>query len=122
MKRLIFTCALFAFMLSGCSGWTVEPLPYISSTPFPSSTPIILSATPIVLPLPITATAEVTPVTLTDTPVSKSPTATSTDTQAVTETLTNTPIISVLLNFAAHNHFNAISRSQCGNSRLQYCN
>ena len=99
MKRLVFVCALFALMLSGCSGWTVEPLPYISSTPFPSSTPIILSATPIVLPLPITATADVTSATLTNTPTPEVSTPTGTDTQAVTETLTSTPIISVQLTF-----------------------
>jgi len=97
MKRIFFACALFALMLSGCSGWTVEPLPYISSTPFPSATPIILSATPIILPLPITATAEVTPAILTNTPVPESPTATGTDTQVATEVITTTPIISVPL-------------------------
>jgi len=88
MKRLIFTCALFAFILSGCSGWAVEPIPYTTSTPFPSSTPIILSPTPIILPLPVTATADTTPVALTDTPT----TPTGTDTQAVTETMTFVPM------------------------------
>jgi len=91
MKRLIFTCALFALMLSGCSGWVVEPLPYISSTPFPSSTPMILSPTPIVLPLPITATVDATPASLTDTPT----TPTGTDTQVVTQTITITPATAV---------------------------
>ncbi|MFZ1042440.1 MAG: hypothetical protein WCA79_00540 [Anaerolineales bacterium] len=87
MKRLIFICALFALMLSGCSGWTVEPLPYITSTPFPSSTPIILSPTPIILPLPLTATSEAMPATLTDTPT----TPTGTDTQAAAQTMSITP-------------------------------
>ena len=97
MKRLVFACALFALLFSGCSGWTVEPLPDISSTPFPSATPIILSATPIILPLPITATANVTPTTLTNTPVPESPTSTDTATPVTTEVITTTPIISVLL-------------------------
>ncbi len=78
MKRLIFTCVLFALMLSGCSGWTVEPLPYISPSPFPSSTPIILSPTPLILPLPVTATPEVTPLSATDTAAPTNPSATST--------------------------------------------
>ena len=111
MKRLIFMCALFAFLLSGCSGWTVEPLPYISPTPFPSSTPIILSPTPIILPLPVTATADATPAALTDTPT----TPTGADTQVVTETMTFTPSYDL----HAHDHFNAIRRGQCGNSQLQ---
>ncbi len=46
MKRMIFTCAVFALMLSGCSGWAIQPLPYITSTPFPSSTPIIFKSDP----------------------------------------------------------------------------
>ena len=97
MKRFVFVCALFALVLSGCSGWAVEPISYITSTPFPSSTPIILSPTPIILPLPITATANVTPATLTNTLVLASPTPTGTDTPVATEAMTTTPIISVLL-------------------------
>ncbi len=97
MKQLVFVCALLAVVLSGCGGWTVEPLPYISSTPFPSSTPIILSPTPIVLPLPITATTDMTLATLTNTAVPASPTPTGTDTQVATEAITTTPTISVLV-------------------------
>jgi hypothetical protein len=87
MKRLIFTCALFALILSGCAGWTVEPLPYISPTPYPSSTPIILSATPIVLPLPVTSTLDGTPLAPTDTGTTTLNPSIPTDTpaQAVTE-------------------------------------
>jgi len=92
MKRLIFTCALFALILSGCSGWTVEPLPYITSTPFPSSTPIILSPTPIILPLPVTATTDSTPATLTHTLTPVTSTPAGTDTQVVTETMTSVPM------------------------------
>lgn len=97
MIRLVFVCALLALALSGCSGWTVEPLPYTSLTPFPSATPIILSATPIILPLPITATSDVTPAALTNTPVPGSPTPTGTDTPVATEVITTTPIIPVPL-------------------------
>ena len=92
MKRLIFTCALFALILSGCSGWAVEPIPYITSTPFPSSTPIIVSPTPIILPLPITATTDSTPATLTHTPAPVTSTPAGTDTQVVTETMTSVPM------------------------------
>ncbi len=95
MKRLIFVCALFALILSGCDAWTVEPLPYMTSTPGPSSTPIILSATPIVLPPPVTATTDITPATLTNTPT----TPTGTDTQVVTQTATMTPTTPVPLSF-----------------------
>ncbi len=61
MNRLIITFPLVAFVLSGCSGWTVEPLPYVSPSPFASPTPVILSATPIILPLPVTATVTLHP-------------------------------------------------------------
>ena len=102
MKRLTFTCALFALILSGCSGWTVEPLPYTTSTPFPTSTPIISSPTPIILPLPITATSDVTPLTPTNasiTPTSDTATPSSTDTQVATEAMTIAPTTSVPLTF-----------------------
>jgi hypothetical protein len=95
MKRLIVICALCALMLPGCSGWAVEPLPYITSTPFPSLTPIILSPTPIILPLPVTATGDATLATLTDTPT----TSTGTVTQVVTQTITITPTTSVPITF-----------------------
>ena len=92
MKRLIFSCILFALILSGCDAWTVEPLPYLTSTPFSTSTPIILSATPIILPPPITATTDLTPAAPTNTP-------TGTETQAATLTLTITPTTSIPLTF-----------------------
>ena len=99
MKRLIFACALFAFILSGCDAWTVQPLPYMTSTPGPSSTPIILSATPVILPLPITATIDITPATPTNTSTPDTSTPTGTATQVVTQTMTITPATSVPLTF-----------------------
>jgi len=95
MKRLIVICALCLLILSGCSGWTVEPLPYISPTSFPSSTPVILSPTPIILPLPITATTNATSATLTNTPT----TPTGTDTHVVTQTITITPATALPMTF-----------------------
>jgi len=99
MKRLIFACALFAFILSGCDAWTVQPLPYMTSTPGPSSTPIILSATPIILPLPITATIDITPAAPTNTSTPDTSTPTGTATQVVTQTMPIAPTTSVPLTF-----------------------
>ncbi|MGA7192669.1 MAG: hypothetical protein WBW94_03490 [Anaerolineales bacterium] len=93
MKRVAFVCVLFSVVLSGCSGWTVQPLPYTTSTPFPTSTPIISSPTPIILPLPITATSDVTPLAPTNTSVAP----TSTETQVATATTTSVPTTSIPL-------------------------
>jgi len=109
MKPPIFLYGLFALILSGCSGWTVEPLPYGSPTLFASPTPVVLSATPIILPLPVTATMDVTPpvVTFTSTPIAPTGTTTQTATTAAsftpttsvtstgTPALTSTPFIAV---------------------------
>ena len=94
MKRLIFACVLIAFALSGCSGWTIEPLPYISPSPFPSSTPIILSATPIILPPPFTSTAITVTPKATQTAGTSTPSLTVTPgpTGTMTGTLTITPM------------------------------
>lgn len=94
MKRTAFICVLFSVLLSACSGWTVEPLPYVSSTPFPSATPIIVSATPVIPASSITAMAGVTPAALTNTPAPASTAPTGTNTQVVTETVAVGPTTS----------------------------
>lgn len=95
MKRLIFACVLFVWVLSGCSGLPVQPLPYFSPSPFPSSTPVILSPTPIILPPPITATAPTgapTTATQTSTTPTASLTSTPSPTGTMTSILTSTPL------------------------------
>lgn len=56
MIRSVFTGLMLSFVLAACSGWTVQPLPYIPPTPFPTITPSIHTATPIILPPPVTST------------------------------------------------------------------
>jgi hypothetical protein len=85
MKHLIFI-VLCTLILSGCSGWTIQPLPYISPSPFPSSTPIILSATPIFLPPPVTLTSSTLSSALTTSATTSTPTL-----EAITATLSDTP-------------------------------
>ncbi len=93
MKRLIFTCTLFMLMLSGCSGWTVEPLPYVSPSSYPSPTPVILSATPIILPLPVTATVDTTPSASSTASTSATPTSTFTQTVTPAPSFTSTTFL-----------------------------
>ena len=102
MKHMIFICALATLILSACDAWNVQPIPYTSATPFPSSTPIILSPTPVVLLLPITATADAVPPSPTPagpsaTPVTPAPNLT--DTQAATQTLTVSSTAAASLTF-----------------------
>ena len=66
MKRII-PAILFTFLLSGCNGWIIQPIPY--PTPFlpPSPLPSIYTATPVIIGVtnasatPIVATPTVTP-------------------------------------------------------------
>jgi hypothetical protein len=74
--------------LSGCSGWTVQPLPYTPPTPFSSATPSIYTPTPIILPPPVTSTL-----------FPSSPTSTLsivTMTSSIEPTYTNTPPIGTI--------------------------
>lgn len=61
MRRSLVVCILLTLFLAGCSGWVVQPLPYPPATLFPTSTPLIYSPTPLILPPPITATFSSTP-------------------------------------------------------------
>ncbi len=66
MKRIIPTI-LFTFLLSGCNGWIIQPLPYPTPFPFPSPQPSIYTATPVIIGVtpasatPIIATSTITP-------------------------------------------------------------
>jgi hypothetical protein len=50
MKKAIQFTTLFALILTSCSGWIVQPLPYNPPTPFvlPTRTPAIYSPTPVI--------------------------------------------------------------------------
>ena len=66
MKLRLSACMIMVAGLSACSGWFVEPLQNNPPpTPFPSSTPIIYTATPLILPAPLTSTPVEPPVTVT---------------------------------------------------------
>ena len=54
MKNLLIF--FLVLLLSACDTWGVPPQPFPVSTPISSSTPGIITATPIILPLPFTIT------------------------------------------------------------------
>ena len=84
MKPLFPICLLLSAALSGCNGWTVRPIPdIIPATPLPSQTPIIHTATPVILPPTLTPT---------EFELSLTPTqSTDTATLLVDPTITETP-------------------------------
>ena len=91
MKKYILLI-LMAGVLSGCSGWTIQPLPNNPPTPFlpPTLTPSIFTATPVVIgatvtPNVSTSTLVATATTLmtnTNVPPSDTPVLTSTNAPA----------------------------------------
>jgi len=91
MKKYILLI-LMAGMLSGCNGWTIQPLPNNPPTPFlpPTLTPSIFTATPVVIgatatPNVSTSTLVATATTLmtnTNVPPSDTPVLTSTNAPA----------------------------------------
>ncbi len=91
MRRSFFVCILLTLFLDGCSGWVVQPIPYPPPTLFPTSTPLIYSPTPVILPPPITATFPSTPITPSPTP--PPPSETYTFTPSPQPTFTDTPIM-----------------------------
>ena len=93
MKRTILII-LFAQLVTSCSGWTVQPLPYNPPTPFviPSNTPAIYSPTPVVIGS--TSTPEVIPATETPT---LAPTSTEFASTSPTNTETSTTLQTIIL-------------------------
>lgn len=83
MKKTVCIYVFLMAALTGCSGWTVQPIPY-NPTPIPSRTPSIYTATPIILPPPVTATFTATSSTPTRSAETLTPSAeaTFTDTPA----------------------------------------
>ena len=59
MKRMI-PVVLAMFLLTSCNGWVIRPIPFNPPTPFlpPTPTPLIFTATPVVIGLP-TATPQI---------------------------------------------------------------
>ncbi len=102
MKK--FSLFFLVLLLSACDTWGVPPQPFPVWTPISSSTPGIVTATPIILLLPFTSTAGViviTPVTPTNTEI-PSPTFTSVPILP-TETFTSFPIQSVTVDILGCN-------------------
>ena len=96
MKHLLLVCSSLMILISGCEGWTVQPIPYITPTPFPSRTPSIYTATPIILLPSTTLTSTITPASPTQTIMTPTDSAalTSTDTPTtptITSTATSSP-------------------------------
>lgn len=93
MKPLrIFMYLSLTLLLTACSGWTVNPLPYITPTPLPSQTPSIYTATPIILPPPVISTFTSLPLTST----LNSTSTTSTLEPTLTDTASNPTITPVI--------------------------
>lgn len=101
MRRSLAVCILLTLFLEGCSGWTVQPIPYPPPTFFPTSTPLIYSPTPVILAPPITATYASTPLIASITPSQPSPTLTFTPSSQ--PTFTDTPVISTVTPTATAN-------------------
>ncbi len=88
MVWLRSACVLIMLTLSGCSGWVVQPMPYVAATPLPTRTPSIYTATPIILAPPVTATAS------SRSPAAPTNTFTPPPTPSPTEAATATPLTS----------------------------
>lgn len=86
---------LFLLLLSACDKWGIQPQPFPVWTLVPTSTPLIFTATPLIIPPPGTIAPAVTiisQVTETASPPPPSPTATLAQ---PTQTFTQAPIQSV---------------------------
>jgi len=96
MKKII-PAALIILLLSSCNGWIIQPLPNNPPTPFLPFTPIpsIHTQTPVIIGV---TSASSTPVVLTSTPLITNtpfPTFTSPPTFTATSISLNTPIVQV---------------------------
>jgi len=80
MKRII-PITLFAFLISSCNGWIIQPIPYPTPIQLSSPTPSIYTATPMIGVTPASPT-----------PVIETSTLLPTNTNVSPATGTNTPI------------------------------
>jgi hypothetical protein len=101
MKKLIPLLVLI-FFLGACDGFDISPQPVATWIIPPSRTPSIVTATPIILTLPFTQTANpgvtvIAPITLTNTEI---PTPTSSNTPPPTETPTPIPTATAIQSVA----------------------
>jgi hypothetical protein len=88
MKKVSFTLFVLAILLSACDAWNVAPQPFPVWTPIPSSTPGIVTTTPIILippTFPTIVTESPTSDVITITPIT--PTLANTETPSPTLTL-----------------------------------
>jgi hypothetical protein len=107
-KILIFP--ILIFFLGACDTWDVSPQPISVQTLIPSRTPIVVTATPVILILPFTATVipgvtSILPVTVTNTGIpSSTPTITLVPSiETPTPTFTSTAVQSVAVNIPGCN-------------------
>jgi hypothetical protein len=103
MKK-VFTLIFLSFFIGACDVWGVRPQPFPMWTPIPSRTPLVVTATPIIITLPFTETITLgAPVTITlantETP---SPTVTPV-TILPTDTPTITPVQSAAVDILGCN-------------------
>ncbi|HET7144677.1 MAG TPA: hypothetical protein VFI68_11710 [Anaerolineales bacterium] len=78
MQKISILLIALLLVLSACDVWSVQPQPFPGWTTVPSRTPGIVTATPIILTLPYTQTADIISIT----------TVTPTNTEAPSATLT----------------------------------
>lgn len=109
MKKILIPLALI-FFLGACDTLGITPQPFPIWTVIPSRTPIIITATPIIIALPFTVTTipgvtVIVPVTLTNTEIpSSTPTSSPIPfTETPMLTLTSTPVQSVAVDILGCN-------------------
>jgi hypothetical protein len=91
MKKISALSMILLFFLNACDVWGVQPQPFPVGSAFPSQTPGIVTATPIILTLPFTQTPNV----ILLTPVLPTITETATFPLTPTVTPTSTPVQSI---------------------------
>ncbi|HAV77691.1 MAG TPA: hypothetical protein DCX53_10100 [Anaerolineae bacterium] len=99
MKKIILL-VLFAFVLTSCNGWSVQPLPYNQPTPFvlPTRTPFIASPTPVIIGLSSTPSPGITPTFFPTSTNMSSATPTDIPLQTFTPTsLVNAPALNIVV-------------------------
>lgn len=100
MKKLLIVF-MAVFLPTSCNGWFFQSSPYNPPTPFlpPTQTPLIVSATPVVIGAATSTPVVATPILFTNTPFlvdTNTPFGPPSDTPSATSTLM-TPVLSVSL-------------------------